>query len=156
MGIPALPLIGVVQWLCAGDFAIFQVLVWGSILGKRAKHSIVHIYLQRECQNLDKHAPMKSKTVTIHPASPWYTPEVHEAKKTRRIAERKWPASQLTTHKEIYITERNRVSKIITKNNPSRVFTSVWMPYFEKTCLLKSLTVKMMMIFATQWCHFLW
>ena len=38
---------------------------------------------------LDKHAPVKTKIVTIHPTSAWYTPVVHEAKKLKRKAERK-------------------------------------------------------------------
>ena len=64
---------------------------------------------------LDKHAPVKTKIVTIHPT--WYTPDVHEAKKLKRKAERKWRTTRLAVHREIYITERNNVRKLIEKRN---------------------------------------
>jgi len=65
---------------------------------------------------LEKHAPVKSKKVTIHPKAPWYTSEINEAKKTKRKAERKWRASRLTVHRQIYISERNKISKLISEN----------------------------------------
>ena len=65
---------------------------------------------------LDKHAPLKSKIVTIHPTSPWYTPEIHEAKKVKRKAERIWRRTKLTVHRDIFITERNKVNKLIIKS----------------------------------------
>ena len=39
---------------------------------------------------LDKHAPEKVKCVTIHPNTPWFNPDIVEAKQKRRSAERKW------------------------------------------------------------------
>ena len=38
---------------------------------------------------LDRHAPLKTKTVTVRPQVPWYSEEIYEAKRVRRRAERK-------------------------------------------------------------------
>ena len=38
----------------------------------------------------DRHAPQKSRTITVHPAVPWYTDEITQAKKTRRHYEQRW------------------------------------------------------------------
>ncbi|GFR77663.1 ATP-dependent DNA helicase [Elysia marginata] len=50
---------------------------------------------------LDKHAPLKSRTVTDKPAAPWRTATIKEAKAERRRAERTWKASKLTVHMDI-------------------------------------------------------
>ena len=39
---------------------------------------------------LDRHALLKTKTVTVRPQVPWYSEEIREAKRVRRLAERKW------------------------------------------------------------------
>ncbi|GFR68477.1 reverse transcriptase-like protein [Elysia marginata] len=46
----------------------------------------------------DKHAPLKTRTVTDKPAAPWMTATIKEAKAERRRAERTWKASKLTLH----------------------------------------------------------
>ena len=58
---------------------------------------------------------VKTKIVTNQPTSPWYTPDVHESKKLKRKDERKWRTTRLAVHREIYITQRNNVSKLIEK-----------------------------------------
>lgn len=45
---------------------------------------------------LDKHAPLKKKTLTIRPRSPWMCEEILEARKVRRRLERRWRSSRLT------------------------------------------------------------
>ena len=62
---------------------------------------------------LDTHAPLKSKTVTLHPQQPWYTPEIAEAKKLRRKAEQKWRCTKLTIDREIFIGHKKKVKKLI-------------------------------------------
>ena len=39
---------------------------------------------------LDKQAPIKIRTTTVHANAPWYTSEVADAKRKRRRLERKW------------------------------------------------------------------
>ena len=42
------------------------------------------------CTIINKHAPVKSKTITIRSEAEWYTEEIHEARRIRRKLERKW------------------------------------------------------------------
>ena len=39
---------------------------------------------------INKHAPVKSKTITTISEAEWYTEEIHEARRIRRKLERKW------------------------------------------------------------------
>ena len=51
---------------------------------------------------LDKHAPERTKTVTLRPNAPWYTEEVREAKRVKRRLERKMTKSNLEIDKQLY------------------------------------------------------
>ena len=53
-------------------------------------------------QLLDKHAPPKTKVVTVRPQSPWFTEELHECKLCKRRAERQWKSSGLEVHRLIF------------------------------------------------------
>ena len=44
---------------------------------------------------LDIHAPVKTKTVTLRPAAPWYSEEINNLKKHRRRLERRWRRTKL-------------------------------------------------------------
>ncbi len=37
---------------------------------------VVYHYNKTVSQLLDKHAPLRKKTITIHPQTEWYTPEL--------------------------------------------------------------------------------
>lgn len=65
---------------------------------------------------LDKHAPLKDKTITVHPVAPWYTDEVKKAKSEKRKAERKWRKTGLEIHRQIYQASRDEHSAIIAKS----------------------------------------
>nr|XP_054759574.1 uncharacterized protein LOC129265625 [Lytechinus pictus] len=62
----------------------------------------VGIYNETLSQLIDKHAPMKSKTITIRPSAPWYTEELREAKRIRRQAERQMKSSGLSIDRQLY------------------------------------------------------
>ena len=64
-------------------------------------------YNQSICAILDKHAPVKTRTITIKPAAPWYTNAVDMARKEKRQCERKWRATGLTIHRQLFINARN-------------------------------------------------
>ena len=64
---------------------------------------------------LDKHAPSVSRRVTARVSAPWMSEEILEARKQRRQAERRWRASRLTVHKQIYVQQRQSVSSLIDK-----------------------------------------
>ena len=52
---------------------------------------------------LDKHAPLRPKTVVLRPTVPWWSNEIREAKKRVRKAERVWRKKGLTVLYETYI-----------------------------------------------------
>jgi hypothetical protein len=64
---------------------------------------------------LDKHAPTKTRVVTIRPVAPWYTDEIREAKKARRKAETTWRSTKLTVHRDIYKHHRDKVTMLLEK-----------------------------------------
>ena len=51
---------------------------------------LVDCYNTTLAELLDRHAPLKTKTVTVRRQEPWYSEEIREAKRARRRAERKW------------------------------------------------------------------
>lgn len=62
---------------------------------------------------LDKHAPLKKRTITLRPAAPWYNNTIRYEKQRRRKFERRWRASGLTAHRELYVDQCNLVNKCI-------------------------------------------
>ena len=64
---------------------------------------------------LDKHAPLKSKCVTIRPSSAWFTPEVSEEKRKRRGLERRWLKSGLEIDRINYVYQCRVVTNLIDK-----------------------------------------
>ena len=66
-------------------------------------------------QQLDRHAPLVTRTVTNRTSAPWTTLEIKQAKVQRHLAERKWRESGLAIHREIYVKQRNLVSNMISK-----------------------------------------
>ena len=64
---------------------------------------------------LDKHAPVKTKTITVHPTAPWYGDDIAAAKKVRRKAEKKWRETGLTVHRQLYKEAKDNVTRLITQ-----------------------------------------
>ena len=62
---------------------------------------------------LDAHAPLVTRRVPARTAAPWMTEEIHEAKQTRRQAERQWRSTLLTVHRQIYCMQRQLVNSLI-------------------------------------------
>ena len=74
----------------------------------------VKVYNDAAQSLLDKHAPQKTKQVTIRPTVKWYTESVDRARKEKRKCERKWRATKLIVHKQIYRDACDQLFKIIT------------------------------------------
>ncbi|GFS15300.1 hypothetical protein ElyMa_004929100 [Elysia marginata] len=51
---------------------------------------------------LDRHAPIKSRSVTSRPSAPWMSLEIKQAKAERRQAERKWLKEKLTIYRQLF------------------------------------------------------
>ena len=69
---------------------------------------------------LDKHAPVKTRTIVVRPRVPWYTDEIRHAKRERRKAERRWRLSKLDSDVVAFKIKRNAVNNLI--NNARRAF----------------------------------
>ena len=52
-------------------------------------------YNSRLLSLLDKHAPVTSKTLSVHPRVPWFSPTIKNLKRERRKAERAWRSDML-------------------------------------------------------------
>ena len=68
--------------------------------------SLVDVYNDGLRRVLDRHAPSVTRRVRDRPSAPWMTEEIREARRRRRLAERRWRATRLTVHREIYAKER--------------------------------------------------
>ena len=65
---------------------------------------------------LNQHAPASTRLVSHRPPSPWFSlvgPQLLEAKRERRRAERQWIKSGLTVHKLIFQTANSAVNAIV-------------------------------------------
>jgi hypothetical protein len=51
---------------------------------------------------LDKHAPVKTREMTLRPHAPWYDKTLRTAKRKKRSLERKWMKSKLEIDKQIF------------------------------------------------------
>jgi len=58
---------------------------------------------------LDRHAPLKTKTVTVRPQVPWYSEEIREAKRARRRAERRWRTTRSVADLVLFKRQKHHV-----------------------------------------------
>ena len=65
---------------------------------------------------VDKHAPLKTKTIVLRPSNPWYTEELHSAKHLKRKLERKWRKTDLTVDHKIYRKQCSYVNRLLSKS----------------------------------------
>ena len=62
---------------------------------------------------LNKHAPLRTRSISLRPRAPWYTDDIRENKTKRRNLERRWRRSKLMIDRELYINQCNVVKKLI-------------------------------------------
>ena len=65
-------------------------------------NSYVSNYNSTLSKLLEEHAPLITRNITHRPNSPWYNDDLHNLKREKRAAERKWKKSGLTVHKQIF------------------------------------------------------
>lgn len=63
---------------------------------------------------LDNHAPVKTKTITLRPVTPWFTHEIKEQKSIRRRLERRWRKTNLAADKELFSQQCSLVNQLIS------------------------------------------
>ena len=74
-------------------------------LAMPSDHDVVTLtdhYNQSLTRILDHRAPVREKTITIRPAQPWLSDDIHRAKCEKRKLERRWRRTRLTVYKEMY------------------------------------------------------
>ena len=84
--------------------------------------SLVELYNLELTKILDKHAPDKSRVVTIRPAAPWYNTEITSTKRIHRKLERKWRKSKLPDDRLRFIKQNRIVNQLLH---------STWSQYYS-------------------------
>ena len=73
-----------------------------SIITSNDPEELATAYSDVVSKLLDKHAPLKTRTIVIRPLAPWYNNIVDALRKEVRKAEKRWRRTGLTVHKQIY------------------------------------------------------
>ena len=97
------------------DLAVFSEDIKNSALTQDLPDDASELALlyDRTLSNiLDKHAPETVKSILMRYDSPWYTDEIHQAKRERRQAERRWWKSKLCIDHQIYRDKHCTVVKL--------------------------------------------
>ena len=74
---------------------------------ERNLDDFVKLYHENLTALLDKHAPLKTKSVEVRPKLPWFDSSLREAKRARRNAEEKWRRSRSDEDKAFFKLKRN-------------------------------------------------
>ena len=62
---------------------------------------------------LDTHAPLKTRTVTVRPYSPWFTEEIAIEKRKRRALERRWRSTGLNSDYRSFVFQCDVVNSLL-------------------------------------------
>ena len=64
---------------------------------------------------VDKHAPVKDRSVRLRQDTAWYNEDLRNEKRVKRQKERAWRKSKLEVHRQIYVDQCKRVNNLLTK-----------------------------------------
>jgi hypothetical protein len=64
---------------------------------------------------INTHAPLKTRTKTVRPSTPWFNEEIQSAKVERRKWESKWRQTGLTVFLNLFKHTRNKTTMLIAK-----------------------------------------
>jgi hypothetical protein len=76
-------------------------------------NNLLQQYNDNISEVINKHAPLRTKTITVRPPVPWYNDDIQQEKLLRRKAESKWRKTGLEIHKQIYCHHRNRTNYLV-------------------------------------------
>ena len=79
---------------------------------------------------MDKHAPLKSRMVTMRPAAPWFREEIKLERRVRRRLERRWRRTRLPEDR-LRVIEQNRIVNELLLSLRSQYYTRL----FDDDCL---------------------
>ena len=77
--------------------------------------ALVRRYNTTPSKVIDCHAPLKTKTVKVRPAVPWYNDEIKAAKRLRCKAERTWRRTRSVSDLNIFKSYRNRMTYLMNQ-----------------------------------------
>ena len=106
----------IIYTIGAVDIVIFKEDIKNSSishLSSKDPDELAKLYDQQLTELLDKHAPVKTKTVTIRPLAPWYTDDIQSLRKEVRHAERRWRRTGENKHRDEYRDHKNNLTKQI-------------------------------------------
>ena len=64
---------------------------------------------------VDKHAPVKERSVRLRQDKAWYNEDLRNEKRVKRQKEIAWRKSKLEVHRQIYVDQCKRVNNLLTK-----------------------------------------
>ncbi|KAJ8046228.1 hypothetical protein HOLleu_04841 [Holothuria leucospilota] len=74
---------------------------------------------------INRHAPEKTKYITLRPNAPWYTDRLREAKQKRRRAERLWRSTKLSIHWQLFRKQCRQVNKLLFTEKKTYYFNKI-------------------------------
>ena len=66
---------------------------------------------------IDKHAPLKTKSINLRPKAPWMNDEIFKEKKLKRKYERKWRLTKLNADKINYKDQKKKYDKLLKESH---------------------------------------
>ena len=79
----------------------------------------VNLYNTVLTELLEKHAPLRTRKVSVHGKCPWWSAEIQKAVSQRRNAEKKWRRSKLEKDRQLFKLARNSCVKLIEQTKQS-------------------------------------
>ncbi|KAL3882100.1 hypothetical protein ACJMK2_028471 [Sinanodonta woodiana] len=74
---------------------------------------LVDAYTSELYMLLERHAPLRTKSIILRNDCPWYTDELYEAKHKKRKLERNWRKSKLCIDHQLYREQCSTVNKLL-------------------------------------------
>ena len=111
-------------------------------------NSLLLAYTKAVSNTINKYAPVKSRVRKSKGREPWFTDDIHHARKLRRVNEKRWRDTRLEVHRQIYVQHRAEVNTLITRAK-QRYFEEKLRSRNQKACfsvldqLLKSSATKL-------------
>ena len=85
-------------------------------------HELVKSYNKTLESVINKHAPLRTKTIVARPHVPWFNNEVKSVKRERRRAERKWRRTRQLCDFQIYKSKKNYMIFVMNRS-PKKYYT---------------------------------
>jgi len=86
----------------------------------------VNAYKEVLSSTLDKHAPVRTRIITLRPHAPWYNDQLRASKQERRRLEHRWRMTGFDTDKEAYKEQRDMYNRLL--NETKTHTTPSWLP----------------------------